>query len=106
MVVVMVLVVVVVFVERSLEVLAGGETLPFLTGIDHRHLLLLILLPPLPLSNGWEGHLLGAAGTSSCSCKRKQDEGNISGDGERGGKGGMSERRRGGSWLGAASAVS
>ena len=55
-VVVMVLVVVEVFVERSLEVLAGGETLPFLTGIDHRHLLLLILLPPLPLSNGWEGH--------------------------------------------------
>ena len=52
----MVLVVVEVFVERSLEVLAGGETLPFLTGIDHRHLLLLILLPPLPLSNGWEGH--------------------------------------------------
>ena len=51
-VVVMVLVVVEVFVERSLEVLAGGETLPFLTGIDHRHLLLLILLPPLPLSNG------------------------------------------------------
>ena len=55
-VVVMVLVVVEVFVERSLEVLAGGETLPFLTGIDHRHLLLLILLPPLPLSVGWEGH--------------------------------------------------
>ena len=54
--VVMVLVVVEVFVERSLEVLAGGETLPFLTGIDHRHLLLLILLPPLPLSVGWEGH--------------------------------------------------
>ena len=55
-VVVMVLVVVEVFVERSWEVLAGGETLPFLTGIDHRHLLLLILLPPLPLSVGWEGH--------------------------------------------------
>ena len=55
-VVVMVLVVVEVFVERSWEVLAGGETLPFLTGIDHRHLLLLILLPPLPLSVRWEGH--------------------------------------------------
>ena len=55
-VVVMVLVVVEVFVERSWEVLAGGETLPFLTGIDHGHLLLLILLPPLPLSVRWEGH--------------------------------------------------